>query len=168
MRPILFLCCVVLPAENPATKPTPDPEHVRQLVVLLDDDLFAVRCQADRDLRKLGTAIVPQLEKELPKAPSLEVQLRLTRMLEDLGGEERRFTMLMKQLREDNFSRRAEADRGLRKLSKKTVPLLAREMNRLAEAGGDLETRRRLEKIIQAIETGEDEETPRMRPLITK
>src|SRR5262245_60084160 len=57
------------PAAEPAAKPTPpDPQRVRQLVERLDDDRFAVRQQADQELRGLGASVLPLLEQELPRA----------------------------------------------------------------------------------------------------
>jgi hypothetical protein len=138
-------------AAEPDARRAPDPERVRRLVALLDDDLFAVRVQAEKDLHGLGPDVLPLLEKELPRSPSLEVTLRLGRLLEDLGGDERRVRILLKDLRDERFSRRAEADKALRRIGKKALPLLHKEL----ETARDAETNRRLRKIIQDLELEE-------------
>jgi hypothetical protein len=149
------------PAADPARAPTPPPraEQVLKLVGQLDDDRFAVRQQADRELRAMGRPVIPLLEKELPRAPSLEVRLRLGRMLDELGGDERRVRVLLKQLRDGKAERRAEAMDGLRKLGKEALTVLHKQM----EAGPDAEQSRLLLKVIRELEMEEQEGPPGLR-----
>jgi hypothetical protein len=59
------------------TAAPPHPEHVQELLIQLDHSRFAVRQEADRQLRKLGIGVVPLLRKELAARPPLEVYLRV-------------------------------------------------------------------------------------------
>jgi hypothetical protein len=99
----------------------PDAVRVRQLVERLDDDSFDVRQQADAELRRLGRPVLPLLEAALPSAPSLEVRWRLGRILDLVGGDERRARLLVQQLGDDSYTKREEADRELRKMGKKAL-----------------------------------------------
>jgi hypothetical protein len=132
-------------AADPAPAP-PAAEQVVKLVGQLDDDQYAVRQQADKELRALGRSVIPLLEQELPRAPSLEVRLRLGRMLDDLGGDERRVRVLLKQLRDNKAERRAEAMDGLRKLGVHALEAVRRELE------ADVEQSRLLLKVIHELE----------------
>jgi HEAT repeat protein len=132
------------PAE-PARVSRPEPEKVRQLVRDLDDDCFDIRERAERDLARLGKEVIPLLEEELTRVESLEVRWRLHRLLDTLGGVERRVQPLLKQLADDRFSKRQEADEQLRRFGKEILPVLKKTL----QTTSDLETRRRLNKIIE-------------------
>jgi RNA polymerase sigma factor (sigma-70 family) len=64
----------------------PDGKRVARLLAQLDDDQFAVREQAAKELGELGEAIEPQLRDALKAQPSAEVRQRLERLLARLGG----------------------------------------------------------------------------------
>jgi hypothetical protein len=89
--------------------------------------------------------VIPLLEEELTRVESLEVRCRLHRLLDTLGGVERRVQPLLKQLADDRFSKRQEADEQLRTFGKEILPVLKKTL----QTTSDLETRRRLNKIIE-------------------
>ncbi|OWK39714.1 sigma-70 family RNA polymerase sigma factor [Fimbriiglobus ruber] len=62
-------------------RPEPDAEKVQQWIRDLDDPRFGVRETADRELKKLGSAIEPALTKALKDEQSPEVRARLTNLL---------------------------------------------------------------------------------------
>ena len=127
-----------------ATPQQPDPERIRALVEKLDDDQFEVREQADRELRKHGPAAVPLLETAMEKATSLEVRWRLRHILDVVGGLERKVRTLMKQLTNDSYAKRQQADEDLRKLGPDVLPLLKKEI----AVAKDPEASRRLRRIV--------------------
>jgi hypothetical protein len=61
-----------------------DADHIYKCLYDLDDDIFEVRDRADRALRQLGSGVMPYLEDEYHRNPSLEVRDRLRRMMRDL------------------------------------------------------------------------------------
>jgi hypothetical protein len=61
-----------------------DPRYIRKLIADLDDDAFAVRQKASRDLGSLGSKAEPYLRETLRGQPSLEVQRRVEDLLESL------------------------------------------------------------------------------------
>lgn len=68
--------------------PNPEPtleQRVQALARQLDDPSFEARQQAEEDLRQLGIAVVPLLEKELQKNPPLEVARRMQGIVQHLG-----------------------------------------------------------------------------------
>lgn len=71
----------VLAAEAP---PRLDTDLVLRLLADLDDDTYAVRQQADDQLRSLGPRVLPWLQDEYERNPSLEVRDRVRRMIRDL------------------------------------------------------------------------------------
>jgi hypothetical protein len=72
-------------ADPPRASATPpDPAKVRALVERLNSNRFAVRDQADRELRQLGLRAVPLLRQALVRPPSLEVERRLEKIVAEL------------------------------------------------------------------------------------
>lgn len=69
--------------------PPPDREVLARLVARLDDDEFAVREQADAELRRLGRGAEKELRQALEGMPSPEVQRRVEKMLARLGRRSR-------------------------------------------------------------------------------
>jgi WD40 repeat protein len=72
-----------------------EPATVRRLIGQLDDDNFAVREKASRELGGMGLSAGREMREALKRAPSLEVSLRLRRLLRKLlpgqmSGEELR------------------------------------------------------------------------------
>jgi hypothetical protein len=67
---------------SPAPAPRPD---WRAWVKDLDSEQFAVREKASRALEALGEKAYPLLQKALPDAPSLEVRLRIEKLLARLN-----------------------------------------------------------------------------------
>jgi hypothetical protein len=59
-----------------------DPQRVSKLIGDLDNDDFAVREQATKDLRNLGRLVVPTLKKALEAKPSDEAKQRLEQLVE--------------------------------------------------------------------------------------
>ncbi|MBY0527670.1 MAG: thioredoxin family protein [Gemmataceae bacterium] len=76
------LCCLAPGAAEPRSLP----ERVSALVKQLDDNRFAVRHEADRELRSIGVAVVPLLKKEMETRPPLEVYKRLESIVTDLSS----------------------------------------------------------------------------------
>jgi WD40 repeat protein len=62
-------------------------ERIARLIRLLDDDSFAVRESASRDLAELGVAAVPALQAALQGKPSAEVRVRVEALLEPLNKQ---------------------------------------------------------------------------------
>lgn len=60
-------------------------DHVKTLVRQLDDPQFLRRQQADQELRRLGIAVVPLLQKELAAKHPLEVTRRLEAIVTELS-----------------------------------------------------------------------------------
>ena len=75
------LCCVAPWAAEPPGMA----ERVAGLVKQLDDNRFAIRQQADVELRKLGIAVVPLLQRELEARHPLEVTRRLESIVLELS-----------------------------------------------------------------------------------
>jgi hypothetical protein len=63
-----------------------DPRAVARLIAELDDDRFAVRENASRELAKRSAAIEGALRQALERHPSAEVKRRLGRLLENLAA----------------------------------------------------------------------------------
>jgi WD40 repeat protein len=59
----------------------PDPQRVARLLADLDNQKFAVRQQAERELEHLAELAVPELEKVLQGKPALELRQRVGRLL---------------------------------------------------------------------------------------
>src|SRR5262245_56552656 len=85
-RGALLLACLAGWCATASAVPlaAPDPEQVGGLVRQLDSNRFPVREQADRALRQLGLGAVPLLRRHLAEPPSLEVRIRLERIVKDL------------------------------------------------------------------------------------
>jgi WD40 repeat protein len=64
--------------------PAVDSNRVRQLLTQLDDNHFAVREKASRELRDLGATVEPFLRQALADGPSAEARKRLDALLEAL------------------------------------------------------------------------------------
>jgi hypothetical protein len=75
------VCCLSPWAAEPAGLV----ERVKVLVRQLDDQRFASRLQADQELRGLGIAVVPLLQKELDAKHPLEVSRRLESIVTELS-----------------------------------------------------------------------------------
>ena len=58
------------------------PQRIQQWIADLDSGGFAVRDRATKELERLAELAEPALRKALAKPPSLEVRLRLQRVLE--------------------------------------------------------------------------------------
>ncbi len=93
-------------------KPPADPAQLRVQVLIgqLDDDKFQKREQATKELRRLGRAIIPQLESALERAPTREARRRLEQLLDGYRVRLERYTnraaflkRLKDQVREVNF-----------------------------------------------------------------
>jgi RNA polymerase sigma factor (sigma-70 family) len=69
---------------KPVSSPI-DAARVQQFISELDNDQFAVREKAGKELEKLGEAAEPALRKALEKPSSPEAQRRLERLLESLN-----------------------------------------------------------------------------------
>jgi hypothetical protein len=63
-----------------------DPAAVARLIDDLDNDQFAVREKASRELRRLGETVVGALKKAKSSRPPLEQRLRIERLLDELAG----------------------------------------------------------------------------------
>jgi len=61
-----------------------DVQRVGQLIKELDDDTFAMREKATQELIKMGPGALPLLDKEMSKAASVEVRMRLTMVSEKI------------------------------------------------------------------------------------
>jgi hypothetical protein len=62
-----------------------DPKRVARLIGELDSDDFAVREQANKDLRNLGRLVAPSLRKALEAKPDVEAKQRLEKLLDQAG-----------------------------------------------------------------------------------
>lgn len=67
---------------------TLDEKQVAKLIEELGAGRYAIREKAERDLEKLGAAVVPPLAAALAKAPSEETRRRIGRLLARLDGPE--------------------------------------------------------------------------------
>jgi RNA polymerase sigma factor (sigma-70 family) len=65
-----------------------DATRVAGLIADLDNDSFSARERAERDLQELGPAIKAALQKALEGTPSVEVELRVTRLLKGLAAKD--------------------------------------------------------------------------------
>lgn len=74
---------VIFHMSKSAVKPE-ELQTVNQLIAQLDDDQFAVRDRAMKELARLGTAVAPALNTALNNAPSDEVRRRLRSILASL------------------------------------------------------------------------------------
>jgi hypothetical protein len=63
-----------------------DPQRIAQLILQLDDDNFAVREKATSELETMLKWAEPTLRQTLTKAPSLEVQRRIEKILDKPKG----------------------------------------------------------------------------------
>jgi hypothetical protein len=73
-----------------------DPKRIQRLLADLGSDEFAVREAASKAIQGLDEQAIPYLEETLKSAESLEVRLRVKRILE----QKRRATMTSEQLRQ--------------------------------------------------------------------
>jgi WD40 repeat protein len=62
------------------------PERIQQRIAELDSEEFAVRDRAMKELERLAKLAEPALREALKKPPSLEVRLRLQRVLETIAA----------------------------------------------------------------------------------
>jgi dipeptidyl aminopeptidase/acylaminoacyl peptidase len=65
--------------------PSAEPDRLARLVADLDNDRFAVREKASRELEQLAELAVPALRKVLDGQPSVEVRRRVEELLERFG-----------------------------------------------------------------------------------
>jgi hypothetical protein len=65
----------------------PDLQRLRQLVQDLDNDTFAVREAAAKELENMGALITPALRQALAASPSLERRRRLERLLDQAAHQ---------------------------------------------------------------------------------
>jgi WD40 repeat protein len=63
----------------------PDPKRLRELFDRLDNDRFAEREAASKELAAVADAVEPELRRELTQAPSVEKRRRLQTLLDGLG-----------------------------------------------------------------------------------
>jgi WD40 repeat protein len=68
--------------------PRTDAKHVARLIAGLDDEAFAQRERAGRDLERLGEAVEDALRQAAKNSPSLEVRTRAERLLKALEKPE--------------------------------------------------------------------------------
>ena len=61
--------------------PDPDPKVVVRLIATLNDETFAVREAAQKQLEQMGVGAAPVLRRSLSAAPSQEVTFRVKRLL---------------------------------------------------------------------------------------
>jgi WD40 repeat protein len=71
-----------------------DESGIARLIALLDDDDFAVREEASRELRRLGAKCRPALVRALAKEPVPEVRRRAEQLLDKLGDPDPAWEML--------------------------------------------------------------------------
>src|SRR5262249_12404787 len=71
----------------PARRLTIDPKAIHQMILELDSPKFRVRETANHALELLGKAALPELQKALATAVSLEAQQRLEKMITRLEQE---------------------------------------------------------------------------------
>jgi hypothetical protein len=64
--------------------PTPVDERIREHIKDLDSDVFATREEAVRKLREYGARAEPALRRELASGASLEMRLRIQRVLDSI------------------------------------------------------------------------------------
>jgi WD40 repeat protein len=64
--------------------PTPDDDRIRAHLQDLDSDVFATREEAVRKLREYGARAEPALRRELASGASLEMRLRIQRILDSI------------------------------------------------------------------------------------
>jgi HEAT repeat protein len=67
-----------------AAEPLDSPERIARLVAELDDDAFAVRERATRDLEELGKRAEPALRKALQTSTSSETKKRAQALLQNI------------------------------------------------------------------------------------
>jgi hypothetical protein len=77
----------------------PESKRVRELVMQLDDESFAVREKATAELYKLGPASEPELGAALKKGLPLETQRRLERLLERFAAAQQADPELLREQR---------------------------------------------------------------------
>jgi hypothetical protein len=70
---------------RPADRPIPDVATIDRLVRQLESDTFAERERATAELRRMGVDAVPHLRRRASQAPTLEVRLRLEKLVKDLA-----------------------------------------------------------------------------------
>jgi hypothetical protein len=150
-----LLLVVLAPNWSAAASQPLDTDQIRVLIEKLDDDRYDVRERAERELRKQPASLVPVLEQAAEKADSMEVRWRLGRVLEVVGGMERKVRMLLRQLTHESYSKREQADQELRKLGPKALPLLKKEIAVVRDA----EATRRLQRIVNHL-MGDDLAVP--------
>jgi RNA polymerase sigma factor (sigma-70 family) len=96
--------------------PTEEPKRMERLFVQLDDDRFAERTAAVRELEELGHAAEQALRRRLEKSPSLETKRRIETLLKRLNQDPDRLRHLrILQLLEQSGT--AETQRILRSLA---------------------------------------------------
>jgi WD40 repeat protein len=61
---------------------TVDAKRIERLIADLDDDAFAVRERASRELKQIGSPVAPALRRVLAKRPTLEMRRRIEQLLE--------------------------------------------------------------------------------------
>jgi hypothetical protein len=66
--------------------PVPDPAKVAQLLKDLQNERFAVREKADKELAKLGDLVEPDLQKAAGEDTPLELRRRVQQLLDKLQG----------------------------------------------------------------------------------
>lgn len=76
----------VLPALRDRVKPVlaPDAKKVAQLIADLDSNMFAVRQKSTEELERLGELVEPDLKRVLEGQPTLEMKMRVDKLLERL------------------------------------------------------------------------------------
>ena len=72
------------------TKQNRTPEKVRQLIADLDSRKFQIRDKASEALEEAGPSVVPELKKTLEKEISLEVRVRIGRVLHAIENQQRK------------------------------------------------------------------------------
>jgi WD40 repeat protein len=62
------------------------PDEIRQWLAELDDEKFKVREQAAKSLRELGERVLPELHKVMKTKITLEMRVRLEKIMNDIQG----------------------------------------------------------------------------------
>jgi RNA polymerase sigma factor (sigma-70 family) len=109
---------VALLRECLAPAPPLDPKRMARLLADLGDDRFAVRERASAELRELGPAVRPVIERALGEGPALEVRRRLEALREKidrrpLGGDALRAVRAVEVLERIGSDEAREVLRGL-------------------------------------------------------
>jgi hypothetical protein len=123
-------------------KAGPQEKQLEQLIADLDSEEFARRDAATKELEKLGREAEGALRAALRAGPSLEVRLRLERLLKRLGKE----TLTAQQQRDV---------RAVRVLEQVATPRARAMLEALSKAGPGWWARREAREVLQRLGVGD-------------